>query len=123
MLRTRLLTLLASLLAVTIVSLSAAAIASPVDGPKCARHRVLPFVTDRFVERLRGGEATTILVSGDGDTDLDLYVYDENGNLVESDTDYTDDCVVRVYPRWTGPFTILVRNRGSVYNEYEIAVY
>ncbi len=59
-----------------------------------------------------------ILVSGDGDTDLDLYVYDSNGNLIASDTDYTDDCYVSWVPRWTGNFIVKIVNRGRVYNRY-----
>jgi hypothetical protein len=47
-------------------------------------------------------------------------VYDENGNLIASDTDYTDDCYVRFYPRWTGVFRIKIVNRGGVYNNYAI---
>lgn len=61
-----------------------------------------------------------ILVSGDGDTDLDLYVYDSNGNLIASDTDYTDDCYVCWVPAWTGRFIVKIVNRGPVYNNYVI---
>ena len=61
-----------------------------------------------------------ILVSGDGDTDLDLYVYDSNGNLIASDTDYSDDCYVRWVPKWTGRYTIRIVNRGPVYNRFVI---
>ncbi len=66
-------------------------------------------------------ELAEVVVSGDGDTDLDLYVYDQNGNLIASDVDYTDDCYVRFYPRWTGLFRIKIVNRGGVYNNYVIA--
>lgn len=61
-----------------------------------------------------------ILVSGDGDTDLDLYVYDSNGNLIASDTDYSDDCYVRWVPAWTGRYTVRIVNRGPVYNRFVI---
>lgn len=65
-------------------------------------------------------ELAEILVSGDGDTDLDLYVYDSNGNLIEKDTDYSDDCYVRWIPAWTGRYTIRIVNRGPVYNRFVI---
>lgn len=61
-----------------------------------------------------------ILVSGDGDTDLDLYVYDSNGNLIAKDTDYSDDCYVRWVPAWTGRYTVRIVNRGPVYNRFVI---
>lgn len=77
--------------------------------------------TDTYNIRFRGGELAMIVVSGDGDTDLDLYVYDENGNFIASDTDYSDDCVVTFTPRWTGYFIVKIKNRGRVYNRYCIA--
>ena len=61
-----------------------------------------------------------ILVSGDGDTDLDLYDYDSYGNLIASDSDYTDDCYVRWVPAWTGRYTIRIVNRCPVYNRFVI---
>lgn len=78
--------------------------------------------TDTYRISFRGGERACVIVSGDGDTDLDLYVYDENGNLVGKDVDNTDDCVVVWNPRWTGPFTIKIKNLGNVYNRYAMMV-
>ena len=66
------------------------------------------------------GQLAEVLLSGDGDTDLDLYVYDSNGNLIAKDTDYSDDCYVRWVPAWTGRFTIRIVNRGPVYNRFII---
>lgn len=66
------------------------------------------------------GQLAEVLVSGDGDTDLDLYVYDSNGNFITSDTDYSDDCYVRWVPAWTGRYTIRIVNRGPVYNRFVI---
>jgi hypothetical protein len=66
----------------------------------------------------RAGEVASIFVEGDGDTDLDLYVYDQNGNLVAYDDDLTDTCYVSWVPKWTGPFLIKIVNRGSVYNQF-----
>ena len=65
-------------------------------------------------------ELAMVTVHGDGDTDLDLYVYDENGNCVASDTSLGDQCVVTWTPRWTGSFTIRVVNRGFLPNNYTI---
>lgn len=78
--------------------------------------------TDSYTIRFRGNEQACVIVSGDGDTDLDLYVYDANNNLITSDTDYTDDCVCVWTPAWTGNFIIKIVNRGRVYNRYALSV-
>lgn len=91
-----------------------------VGGPKYANDRVNAGATDVYRVQFRAGELAIVTVSGDGDTDLDLYVYDSNDNLIDSDTDYSDDCVCMWTPRWTGTFTIKIKNRGSVYNRYVI---
>lgn len=84
--------------------------------------RVRAHDTDVYKIRFRGGERACVVVSGDGDTDLDLYIYDEYGNLITKDIDYSDDCVCVWNPRWTGEFTIKIVNRGDVYNRYVMAV-
>ena len=61
-----------------------------------------------------------VAVVGDGDTDLDLYIYDSNGNLIEKDDDYTDTCYCSWTPKWTGAFTIKIKNRGGVCNYYTL---
>lgn len=78
--------------------------------------------TDEYRIQFRGGESAIVVVSGDGDTDLDLYVYDRNGNLVSSDTDFSDDCVAVWNPRYTQTYTIRIKNRGRVANVYRMAV-
>lgn len=92
-----------------------------VGGPVLHYDRVNANTTDIYTWAFRGGELATIAVSGDGDTDLDLFVYDENGNLIASDTDAGDDCLVVFTPRWTGNFRVKVKNYGRVYNNYGIA--
>ena len=57
---------------------------------------------------------------GDGDTDLDLYVYDENGNLIDKDIDSTDTMLCMWTPKWTGEFIIKIKNLGSVRNYYTL---
>lgn len=61
-----------------------------------------------------------IAVSGDGDTDLDLFVYDSNGNLIAKDDDYSDDCYVSWVPLWTGRYIVKIVNQGPLYNRYVI---
>ena len=87
-------------------------------GPKYANSRVEAHDYDIYNVTFRSGETAIVTVIGDGDTDLDLYVYDSNGNLIDSDNDYTDNCVCTWTPRWTGNFRIKIVNRGNVYNRY-----
>lgn len=89
-----------------------------VNGPARTIENVRANSTDIYQISFIEGYIAEILVCGDGDTDLDLYVYDSNGNLIASDTDYTDVCYVSWVPRWTGRFTVKVVNLGSVYNCY-----
>lgn len=89
-----------------------------VGGPCYTKDRVLAKEYTDYAVKFWANELAEVCLSGDGDTDLDLYVYDSNGNLIGSDTDYTDDCVVRWVPAWTGTFVIRVVNRGMVYNNF-----
>lgn len=91
-----------------------------VNGPSRHYDSVNGNSTDSYQISFIANELAEILVSGDGDTDLDLYVYDSNGNLIVSDTDYTDDCYVRWIPAWTGRFIVKIVNRGPVYNRYAL---
>jgi hypothetical protein len=94
--------------------------AGAVGGPKVQVTSVRAYSNDVFKVYFHAWEQATVVVRGDGDTDLDLFVYDENGNLVASDTGVTDDCEVRWVPKWTGLFYIKVVNRGPVSNTYVI---
>lgn len=90
-------------------------------GPQVARSSVLAGYTDLYTVSFRGGEQAAVLVDGDGDTDLDLYVSDENGNQICSDTDRSDTMLCAWTPAWTGPFQIRIKNLGGVYNTYSLA--
>ena len=76
--------------------------------------------TETYTMYCRAGVESSVLVIGDGDTDLDLYIYDENGNLIDSDTDLTDVCLCEWTPRRSATFTIKIRNWGNVYNRCTI---
>lgn len=93
---------------------------APVGGESYNRTSVNGNGTDVYTVSFIAGQTAVVTVVGDGDTDLDLYVYDSNGNLIVKDDDYTDNCVVSWTPKWTGKFKIKVMNRGPVYNRYII---
>lgn len=92
-----------------------------IGGPKYDNSTVSAHSYKLYTQQFYGGSFAEVAVIGDGDTDLDLYIYDENDNLITSDTDYTDRCYVSFQPRWTGYFSIKIVNRGNVYNRYSIA--
>jgi hypothetical protein len=89
-----------------------------VGGPKRTVDVVEGRATDQYKITFRGGEVARVAVSGDGDTRLDLFVYDENGNLITSQVGPGDDCLASWVPRWTGVFIVRVVNRGLVPNRY-----
>lgn len=93
---------------------------APVGGSSYNSTSVNGNGTDVYTVSFIAGQTAVVTVVGDGDTDLDLYVYDSNGNLIVKDDDYTDNCVVSWTPKWTGKFKIKVVNRGPVYNRYII---
>jgi len=84
--------------------------------------RVAAHTSDTYTIHLNRGEIVMVTVKGDGDTDLDLYVRDRFGDIVESDTDSTDQCVAIFRAPRTGTFEIQIKNLGRVYNEYELTV-
>jgi len=99
----------------------ASVFAGAVGGTTSVHTTVDAYGTDRFQAiYFEAGEQATVRVVGDGTSDLDLYVYDEHGNLIASDDDATDNCVATFVPRWTGRFYVVVRNRGAVWNEYDL---
>jgi hypothetical protein len=91
-----------------------------VNGPSRHYDTVNGNSTDTYQVSFIAHYLAEIAVSGDGDTDLDLYVYDSNGNLIAKDEDYSDDCYVSWVPKWTGRFVVKVVNRGRLYNRYVI---
>jgi hypothetical protein len=64
------------------------------------------------------GSLAEIALKGDNDTDLDLYVFDSNGNAIAKDIDYSDACYVSWVPRWTGRYIVKIVNRGPLANRY-----
>src|SRR2546421_7292389 len=78
--------------------------------------------SDVYTVTFIGGQRAEVAIVGDGDTDLDLYVYDENGNLIASSDGPSDREAVSWTPRWTGKFKIKVVNRSRLMaNRYAIA--
>lgn len=81
---------------------------------------VRPSTIDNYVIRFNGMEIAELAVLGDGSTDLDLEVYDHNGNLIARDVSSIDRCYVRWVPRVTGPFMVKIINLGTTSNAYTL---
>ncbi len=90
-------------------------------GPSKQIERVNPRSTDYYKIKFDGMEVAEIAIIGDGDNDLDCTIYDENGNLVDSDTDSSDTCALSFIPMRDGLFTLKIKNLGyDVYSEYAL---
>lgn len=67
-----------------------------------------------------------MVANGDDDTDLDFWLYDNNGNLVHSDTDSTDITFYTIQnPAAAGrclPYRLQVSNLGGVYNNMVLSL-
>src|SRR3712207_964232 len=68
-------------------------------GPKFGTYRVSAdsihtFSTISFIR----GQTARVMISGAGYTDLDLYIYDRDGNMVAYDEDHTDLCLAEWVP-------------------------
>lgn len=99
---------------------SSTAIAGQVGGPTGHRDTVLTNSSDSYNITFRGQELAQVLIRGDGSSDLDCFAVDNNGNLVDSDVDFTDTCLLEWNPIWTGKFRITIVNVGNSDNEYSI---
>ena len=91
-----------------------------VDGPVADSDRVEANSSLTYTLIFRAGEPAAISVSGDKDTDLDLFVYDMNDNLVASDTDLTDQCITAWVPMKTQQYRVVIENLGNVWNAYNM---
>lgn len=92
--------------------------ADPVGGRQVWSGRVNSNYAKSYHVRCYANEATRIRVQGDGvgNTTLDLYVIDSGGNLIAFDLHDPDE--VTFTPRFTGDFTVMIVNRGTVYNDF-----
>ena len=111
----------ASVLAVVMLAVNVVpAWAGAIPSPRRGEYRIAARSYRTFSVRFRAYEVARVVVEGDGDTDLDLYIYNEDGALVASDDDSSDYCVAEWVPRRTQTYTIKVVNRGYVYNDCTI---
>lgn len=87
--------------------------ANPVGGVVVADFVIKPGQTKYLDMLLRGRELTRIRVAGDGDGDIDCVVVSPRGNVVSSDRDGQDNCLLMVEPEETEEYRVIVRNNGE----------
>jgi hypothetical protein len=104
------------------LALPGAASAAPKGGKIAKVDSVRANETDVYQMEFVVGVATQVHVVGDGDTDLDLFVYDPLGREVANDVGPTDNCYVRFTPTMAGKYTIKIKNLGGVFNRYALVV-
>lgn len=80
--------------------------------------RVEPDRVDRYEIEFESGELAEILVEGDGSTDLDCYVFNSSGSVIDSRADHFDTCLLAWLPGDTLGFAIEIENLGGSANEY-----
>lgn len=90
-------------------------------GPIIKRDRVSAWSERQYTLRCEPDSWTTLAMAGDGDTDLDLFIYDAAGNLVASDIGLTDQAVLRWFSSGRQTFRVVVKNHGRVYNDFALA--
>jgi hypothetical protein len=65
-----------------------------------------------------GNSYAEIAVVGDGDSNLDMVLTDENGNVICYDTSRSDQVYCDFVPAWDGYFYVAVENTGGSRNSY-----
>jgi hypothetical protein len=65
-----------------------------------------------------GNSYAEVAIAGDGDTNLDMVITDENGNVICYDVSPSDQVYCDFVPAWDGYFYITVENTGRSRNSY-----
>lgn len=83
---------------------------------------IAPHKTHVWTVSLSGGKYSFVHLSGDGSSDLDLFLYDPEGHEIDKNVSAGDQCGLTVFEKLS---TIVVKvvNLGSVTNNYRLTVY
>ena len=92
-----------------------------IPGPMIHRDRIASGDDDVYNITFRGGEVAIVRVVGEGTTNLDLRVYDENDRLVGEDTGPTDRCSAIWKVSGNKKYRIRITNLGDGPNTYTLA--
>jgi hypothetical protein len=86
-------------------------------------YRISAFDVRNHFYKVRKGERVTIELSGDTFTNLDLYVYDANGYLIDTKLGRSDYEVSYITVFADTTLTVKVVNRGRDFNDYDLSVW
>ena len=89
-----------------------------IGGASSTLSRLPAGMTDVWEIPFYGESYAEIGVLGDGDSNLDVLVTDENGNTICYDVSWSDKVYCDFTPAWNGYFYVTVQNTGSVRNSY-----
>lgn len=93
-----------------------------VGGAKWLVDVAQPMSETMYTIPFKGDEPAEVLLTGDGDTNLELLVYDDRngdiGNKIAQHANATDSCRVFWVPERTGKFHIVVKNPGRNSNGF-----
>jgi hypothetical protein len=89
-----------------------------VGGASSTLSRLPAGQTDTWEVPFYGDSYAELAVVGDGDSNLDVLVTDENGNTICYDVSWSDKVYCDFVPAWNGYFYVTVQNNGSSRNSY-----
>jgi hypothetical protein len=94
------------------------AIAGRVGGAVCQDDSVMSGYSKTYSLTFRGGERAAVEASGDGD--IDIYVYDSDGDLVVKDSLSDAHPVAVWYPRYTDTYKVRIVNADAYEVDYHL---
>jgi hypothetical protein len=116
--------LVSTAIAVSMMFATGSLHASPTTGTWATRGSVDANSSYKFdAMNFFAGEPAEVVIKGNGATPLHLMVLDKTGKLVAEDVCQKDACAVSWQPNKTDKFQVVVENRGSVYNSYEVVMH
>jgi len=91
-----------------------------VGGPRSGTYTINGKDSLYFTLGFFAGQRAEVIISGNGASDLDLYIYDSEDSLITFDDSSYDDAFASWTPAWTGSFTIEVYNYGNRANRFSL---
>jgi hypothetical protein len=115
--------LIMSLFTLLALTFTTSAFADPTGGSKSDNDLLHPGQVVTYRVMLEPNEKTRFILQGDGDGDIDCMLFDDNGNIVDSDVDATDTCLIDWTPAWRGTFTFRAVNNGRRSSLYQFRAF